>query len=660
MYSMKRYVFTFLLLLLGSTQIYASLRQTKYRWRNDDGDETTATWMAAANTPVELSNLNTVLRLRIEFDNANDMGEFSELAPTLQYSSNGGGTWTTIGNNTGNAFVYVSSGFVADGTATTNQITGTAGSYTAGKIISAVPTMPWPSLYDGQKTEYEWVIQPTENILPSATYIFQIPNLESGSVNTPTLNTNCLGGGELLSIASTIEGTICGTGSAELQASPSPASATVNWYDSPTGGTLLGSGNVFNTPIISSTTTYYAAAANLCAESERVPVVATVNIEGAVVSLGEDLSFCSSYTIDAGNFSTYLWDDGSTGSTRTVTASGTYTVSVTNELGCNSSDTIELTANPVPEVDLGEYESICLPPGSFITLDAGNAGSSFLWSDGSVGQTLAVYQSGIYSVTVTNELGCTASDTVTKTIRPSPLVNIGPSDTTICNGITLTLNAASGTGNLSYNWINGSTDSAISVSNSGQYSVIVTNDAGCANYDTINVMVNGELPTIDAILVTNQGPYSFRFETFNLQGSIDQYVWDFGDGSPVSHALTPTHTYTAPGNYTIKLTLNTTHCGLISYETSVHIVGLNDITIDDAFLNIYPNPAHHLLTIEDKGNLAIEAITVMDTWGRVIYKEQSKAAPVHTLDVSSYANGFYFIRLETKHGFVTRKVEVLK
>src|SRR5690606_23909215 len=114
---------------------------------------------------------------------------------------------------------------------------------------------PWPTLSDGQKTEYEWVIQPTANLIPSATYIFQIPGLEGGFTNIPTLNTNCIGGGEELIVSAVIEGSTCGPGSVELQATPSPASATIRWYDSPTEGTLLGTGTVFNTPIISSTTT---------------------------------------------------------------------------------------------------------------------------------------------------------------------------------------------------------------------------------------------------------------------------------------------------------------------------------------------------------------------------------------------------------------------
>ncbi len=656
-----KHLFTVLLLLLASDQIHASLRQTQYRWRNDDGDETTATWMAAANTPVEVNDLSAVIRLRMEFDNDNGFGEYSELSQTLQYSSNGGGTWTTINNNTNNAFVYVSSAFVADGTPATNQMAGTGGSYVAGKIISAVPSGPWLNLYDAQKTEYEWVIQPTANILPSATYIFQVPDLESGSVYTPTLNTNCLGGGIVISVASVTEGSTCGSGSVALQATPSPASATINWYDSPTGGSLLSTGNVYNTPVISSTTTYYVSASNACAESERVPVTATVNSAGSVVNLGSDYSFCESTLINAGSFSAYLWDDGSTGSTRTVYTSGTYYVTVTNELGCNSSDTVVLTANPVPVVDLGPFEALCLPPGESITLDAGNPGSTFLWNDASTGQTNSVYESGTYSVTVTNEFGCQASDTVTKTISVSPFVDIGPSDTIICNGMTLTLSAdAGGQGNVSYSWNTGSTDADISVTNAGQYFVVVSNNAGCTNSDTINVTVSSDLPSIDAILVTNQGPYSFRFETYNLQGAIDQHSWDFGDGTPVSHALSPTHTYSAPGNYTVTLTLKTSNCGLIHYETSVHIVGLNDIIVDGALINIYPNPVRDILTIENKSNLTIEDIAVMDIRGGVIHKEKHHAALIYKLDVSEYANGLYFIRLNTNRGAVIRKFEVLK
>ena len=61
------------------------------------------------------------------------------------------------------------------------------------------------------------------------------------------------------SVASTTPGTRCGTGTVSLSATPS-AGATINWYDAATAGNLLGNGNSFATPSISTNTNYYAAA----------------------------------------------------------------------------------------------------------------------------------------------------------------------------------------------------------------------------------------------------------------------------------------------------------------------------------------------------------------------------------------------------------------
>jgi hypothetical protein len=62
-------------------------------------------------------------------------------------------------------------------------------------------------------------------------------------------------------LLSSTPGTRCGTGSVSLGASVS-GGATANWYSVPTGGASIGSGTTFNTPVISSTTTYYVAASN--------------------------------------------------------------------------------------------------------------------------------------------------------------------------------------------------------------------------------------------------------------------------------------------------------------------------------------------------------------------------------------------------------------
>lgn len=68
------------------------LEQTHYRFRNDDGSETTATWAAAEDTPISLAK-NTPVRLRVEIGATNDP---ASAAYKLQYRKVGDSTWRDI------------------------------------------------------------------------------------------------------------------------------------------------------------------------------------------------------------------------------------------------------------------------------------------------------------------------------------------------------------------------------------------------------------------------------------------------------------------------------------------------------------------------------------------------------------------------------------
>lgn len=63
-----------------------------------------------------------------------------------------------------------------------------------------------------------------------------------------------------------------------------------------------------------------------------------------VVNLGADMSICDgdSYNLNAGMFSSYIWNDGSTGQILAVSAAGTYAVTVTDNIGCTGGDEIEI------------------------------------------------------------------------------------------------------------------------------------------------------------------------------------------------------------------------------------------------------------------------------------------------------------------------------
>lgn len=330
-----------------------------------------------------------------------------------------------------------------------------------------------------------------------------------------------------------------------------------------------------------------------------------------------------------------------------------------NATGCETERQLVVAyIHDTPVVDLGPDESLCGDANQALTLDAGNAGSTYVWDDGSTQQTRTVNASGTYFVTVTNEFGCSSSDTTHKDILLAPVVNIGPNDTIICNGVTLELDA--GDDGTVYYWNTGTSTQTIEVSENGTYIVIVTNDIGCTIMDTINVTVSGEMPTIDAILIDNIGLYTFSFQAFNPQGSIEEYTWDFGDGTPVSHTISPTHSYSAPGNYLVTLTLGTSYCGLIVYTTSIHIVGIDDISIDEAVLKVYPNPAKNNITVENKGTFNMEELTVTNVLGQVVYQQKAQNSTIHQIDLSGFAGGLYTVRIKTDKGFVTRKFEVIK
>lgn len=76
-------------------------------------------------------------------------------------------------------------------------------------------------------------------------------------------------------LVSTTDSSLCGTGSVTLLAADT--TGTVRWFDAMTGGNLVDTGSIFNTPVIASTTTYYAEAYDgLCVAGSRIPVIATI------------------------------------------------------------------------------------------------------------------------------------------------------------------------------------------------------------------------------------------------------------------------------------------------------------------------------------------------------------------------------------------------
>jgi hypothetical protein len=539
---MKKILLPLFFLLVSVVDLYAifptpAINQTKYRWRNDNGSETTATWKAAENTAITLADTTSVLRARIELQN--NSGAVYDIDESLEYSTNGGTTWTVITNAPTNAFIYQSSTNVTDGGATTNQVsTGTAGTFAAGRIISAIPSATPMVISSGEKTEFEWVIKPTSNLLPMTTYTFRSSGQGSTPLNYPTITTTCVN----VSLPSKTDSARCGPGIVGLKANGAPGT-TIKWYDVPTGGTAIGTGTSFITPLLTATKSYYASAAlGTTCEGPRIAVTATIN-PIPVVNLGSDITVCQGdpATFNAGDFNAYLWDNGATTQTRTVTAAGTYYVTVTGAGNCKGSDTVQLLNHPKPTVNLGNDTMIC--PGVTLTLNAGNPGMDYVWDNGSTTQTRAVSTAGTYSVTVTNEFDCSNSDMISVIVKDVPLGNI---NAVYGNHATYTFNVLNPLYAIGYLWDFGDGSPVASglvhhhtYAANGIYTVKLTLAGDCGvdvvKYRTVDVFDAGTTgigsiedknavmlypnPARESVIIENKSALTFKtIEVFNILG----------------------------------------------------------------------------------------------------------------------------------------------
>ncbi|MFN8712117.1 MAG: GEVED domain-containing protein [Bacteroidota bacterium] len=257
------------------------------------------------------------------------------------------------------------------------------------------------------------------------------------------------------------------------------AGATYSWSTSGSGQT--------ETVTASGSYSVMVTDSNNCSSSDTISV--TINAL-PVVALGADTVNCNgaSITLDAGNAgATYSWSTSGSGQTETVSTSGLYSVMVTDSNGCMASDTIQVSISNGVAVALGADTTVCGGP---VVLDAGNAGSTYLWSDTTTAQTNTVSASGSYSVMVTDANGCMGNDTISIVINALPVVSFSIAQDTICTlDDVLTLTGTPAGGSFAGPGVSGTTFTpfALNGNQTIQYTYIDTNSCSAIATEVIFV-----------------------------------------------------------------------------------------------------------------------------------------------------------------------------
>lgn len=244
------------------------------------------------------------------------------------------------------------------------------------------------------------------------------------------------------------------------------------------------------TPTFSATTagiyTVSVLSTNGCTNTDTLEILQV----GAMAppELGPDDDLCPGQILSLSpgpGYQSYLWQDGSTNSGLTIWLPGTIAVTVTDYCGNTFQDSVQITAGTGPQPMLGPDLIRC--PEDTVVL-AGPAGfASYLWMDGTSGDTLRTRQPGWAWLEVVDSAGCAGRDSLLITHFPVTTPDLGP-DTLLCLGESLVLDASGPF--LSWNWSTGDMGSQITVTDSGGYTVTVTDANGCVTTDSIWVEVD--------------------------------------------------------------------------------------------------------------------------------------------------------------------------
>jgi hypothetical protein len=186
--------------------------------------------------------------------------------------------------------------------------------------------------------------------------------------------------------------------------------STYNWSTGSSFSNIL-----VSTPGIYSVTVTYGPPQ--CQAVDSIEVFAAAN---PVVVLGESFETCGDTLLDAQNQGmSFVWSNGDTVQSIILVTTSYYSVTVTSAEGCVGTDEVYATINPLPEVDLGEDFEICVDKNEATFIGVSNsATNTYAWNNGATNNLIIVGVIGsspgnnTFSLTVTNENGCSASDTI--------------------------------------------------------------------------------------------------------------------------------------------------------------------------------------------------------------------------------------------------------
>jgi gliding motility-associated-like protein len=316
---------------------------------------------------------------------------------------------------------------------------------------------------------------------------------------------------------------------------------------------------------------------------------------------------------------------------------GQYSVTVSDNNGCLASNNVLISEPEQLQVIANDDLSVCQNIDTLLVAFAsgGNGKYQYNWLPDNLTNdsiVIAPMSSTIYTITITDSLGCTVSEPVDVTVfnTPEPIItkNASSGCETFCPTFTDLTPFPLGSINTIREWNFGDGQTAQNDSivdhcykNAGAYTVTLTvvTDKGCRKIaaweEYINVYPN-PVANIEADPTqTDIMNPTITFENLSVGG--DQYYWNFGDNDSIFNVNNPHHTYADTGIYTVRMIAVTDNNCYDSTKTNVIITPFYTFFIPKSFT---PNGDGLNDLFEIKGSyIQACSIEIYDRWGKPFY-----------------------------------------
>ncbi|WP_420388570.1 PKD domain-containing protein [Roseivirga sp.] len=254
---------------------------------------------------------------------------------------------------------------------------------------------------------------------------------------------------------------------------------------------------------------------------------------------------------------TYSWSTGATTNNISGLSAGPYSVTIEDDNGCSIVRNFTIVDPPAIGVSHTQVDILCKGASTGeidITPSGGTAPYTYSWSNGSTAQDLVNVVAGSYTVTVTDDEGCSVGLTVTLT-EPATVMTLSGTETDgTCAGSnngSIDLTVTGGSAPYTYSWNTGATTEDVTNLAPGNYSVSVTDAVGCIK--SIGFTISEPTPiSVSETLsdVTCNGAADGTI-TLNVGGGNGPYTYSWADDISIT---TKDRTGLGPGNYTVTVT----------------------------------------------------------------------------------------------------------